>query len=75
VSSRAGMQIIRPAEAFNLARDTQNFVYFVYFASFLNKNTLRMCENKSWISQKKILARHEISVAKIAIKTPHFCIF
>ncbi len=31
---RSGMHNIRPAEAFNLARETPNFVYF---ASFLEK--------------------------------------
>jgi len=43
---RAGMHNIQPAgqmwpaEAFNLARETPNFVYF---ASFFGKNTLWMC--------------------------------
>jgi len=35
-----GMHNIRPAEAFNLARETPNFVYF---ASFFDKYTLCSC--------------------------------
>jgi len=37
---RAGMHSIRPAEAFNLAREIPNFFNF---ASFVDKNDLRIC--------------------------------
>jgi hypothetical protein len=38
--ARSSMHNIRPVEAINMARETPNFVYF---ASFFDKNTLRMC--------------------------------
>jgi len=56
------MHNIRPsgqmwsAEAFNLARETPNFVYYVSF--FVN--VLKHINFGPWISQKKILALHEI---------------
>jgi len=66
---KPGMHNIRPAgqmwpaEAFNLARELPNFVYF---ASFFGKqhplNLLKHINFGPWICQKKNLARHEIWV-------------
>ena len=58
--TRAGMHNIRPAEALNMARETQ--IFFILLVSMIK--TLFECVNTyhfgPWISQKKFLALHEI---------------
>jgi len=58
--SNSGMHNIRPAEAFNLARETPNFVYFASFRKKHPLNVLKHIIFGPWICQKKFLARHEI---------------
>jgi len=61
-SFKPDMHNIRPAEAFNLAHEGPNFVYF---DCFFDKNTLWMFNNLLLLALgyvKKMLARHEIWV-------------